>query len=83
MDKFKMVPCEPTEAMIYAGNEEFGIAYQYRAMLAAAPAPVFDEAAEREKFEAWHASVWPDGAPMIGRWMAWLACARLKAGQPS
>jgi hypothetical protein len=33
---------------------------------------------ERADFEAWHASVWPEGGIMVGRWMAWQARASLE-----
>lgn len=117
MDKFKMVPVEPTEEMLKAmdrmnqGAPMFTRTFdvkrsEYSAMLAAAPAPIFDEAADRaftvkcsfcENTDA-------AGNPFIGghsnnngklEYRVWgckdhhdmanaaLACARLKAGQPS
>lgn len=84
MDKFKLVPVEPTEAMLAEIHllESFthaALRARYRAMLAAAPAPAFDEAAERAAVK----SAWwklPFGSMNLEYFTAgWLACARMKA----
>lgn len=51
----KLVPFEPTEEMINAGQDQEFTADVYTAMLAAAPTPpqpIYDEQAEQDAFEA-------------------------------
>lgn len=57
----------------------------YKAMLAAAPTPpqpIYDEANERELFNAWYGEL-PTTKLKETMWMAWEACAqsRAKAGE--
>ncbi|MFV3014741.1 hypothetical protein ACM9HO_03330 [Pseudomonas sp. KHB2.9] len=89
---YKLVPVEPTEAMNHAGDMDYSwnVAKIYRAMLAAAPTPpqpIYDEAKERELFEA---SVGPTLAQRGAKGdylyvstrsalSGWLACARSRA----
>lgn len=103
---YRLVPVEPTDEMLTALIDTWFSASQvydkeamsqaYKAMLAAAPQPTFDEAAERELFEAWSAEHYylggcavliEDGeykdTDMQYSWESWLACAqsRAKAGE--
>jgi hypothetical protein len=94
--KSKLVPVEPTAAMIEAiegasytfatGEEEwegevseFMAEDIYRAMLAAAPAPAFDEVAERAEAKRNWLEVQPYFPILEDFTAGWLACARLKA----
>lgn len=66
MDKFVMVPVEPTTAMAIAAISAslkwpscLNGTVQYQAMLGAAPAPTIDEVEERAAFEDWANAQWP------------------------
>lgn len=53
---YKLVPVEPTCEMLHAAVKVSGVLVIYEAMLASAPTPpqpIYDEAKERELFEAW------------------------------
>lgn len=83
MSEWKMVPVEPTDEMSYTGATAMhngqNAADVYRALLAAAPAPAFDEAAERAACTiAWESSGL-GAACMAGFWYGYLACAKRKA----
>ena len=87
---FKLVPVELTDEMrdVIRGGGYSG--HLYSNLLAAAPTPpkpIYDEAKERELFEAWALSENVDSSANkwdgILSWAAWLACAqsRAKAGE--
>lgn len=93
---YKLVPVEPTGEMINAGFDGFGMAGAYAQMLAAAPTPpqpIYDEAKERELFEAeqdeaggnidrdWLGDY--ENPYVQSCWDGWSACAqsRAKAGE--
>jgi hypothetical protein len=93
--KFKLVPVEPTETMMLNGSgckrhafDDMGCVNRelrrgiWDNMLAAAPAPAFDEAAERAAHKAWYLEHCGVGgaAALIASWQAWSACAKAKAG---
>ena len=94
-DGFKLVPVEPTDDMIVSFAEAWyskrqtiddpDMADAYRDMLIAAPTPpqpIYDEAKERELFNAWYSEL-PTTKLKETMWMAWEACAqsRAKAGE--
>lgn len=84
MDKWKMVPVEPTDEMIYwiatgAHRGDLGKEIWSEA-LAYAPAPAFDKAAERAAAHQSFEEQMPIMCSLDEFTAGWLACARLKAG---
>ena len=87
---FKLVPVEPTEEMldvIRAGGYSWHL---YSNLLAAAPTPtqpIYDEAKERELFEATLGKLMLDRLNggeyknifIEAQWLGWLACAQSRA----
>lgn len=91
---YKLVPVEPTQEMLDAAYGKVGGEF-YKAALAAAPTPpqpIFDEAKERELFEAFQVDEggnidfedgYYDNVFVQSAWDGWKACAksRAKAGE--
>ena len=93
--KSKLVPVEPTEAMMLNGSgckhhafDDMGcIQRQMRKriwdkMIAAAPMNAYDEAAERVAY-AEHLKTWTYPVEISARefgWIVWSSCAKAKAG---
>lgn len=100
--EFKLVPVEPTEEMnkegmrwltgfqhMRANDKRNALSESFKAMLSAAatpPQPIYDEAKERELFEATYDHPREkdgEGNYVYGidraAWAGWLACARSRA----
>lgn len=96
---FLLVPVEPTNKMVSAGMDVSNTRTKYQAMIAAAPPvelPAYDEAKERELFEAYASGHYrlkeltldfDDGEYIESEtqysWEAWKACAQSRDGSVS
>lgn len=78
---YKLVPVKANCDQLHAGASKSGVLVIYEAMVEAAPAVEFnayDEAKEREMFDAWHGSL-PVSKFKESMWMAWESCAKSRA----